>query len=235
MISVCMATRNGARYIAEQLNSILPQLRPEDEIVISDDKSTDETLTIIKSFGDKRIRLIENETTVGIPGNFENSLKVSRGAYIFLADQDDVWLNTKVKVMKRYLEHHDLVISDCQIVDHKLDVKAESYFSVNRSRNGLIRNLFRNSYMGCCMAFNRKVLDRALPFPKEIPIHDFWIGMIGEMYFDVRFIPDKLIKHRRHSSNASTTGGESVLTLLGKIKYRYKTLKRLFLHQRYAA
>src|SRR5690606_16407967 len=158
----------------------------------------------------------------------------SRGAYIFLADQDDVRVNTKGKVMKRYLEHHDLVISDCQRVDHKLDVKAESYFSVNRSRNGLIRNLFRNSYMGRCMAFNRKVLDRALPFPKEIPIHDFWIGMIGEMYFDVRFIPDKLIKHRRHSSNASTTGGESVLTLPGKIKYRYKTLKSLFLHQRYA-
>lgn len=234
MISVCMATRNGAQYIAEQLKSILPQLQPEDEIVISDDKSADETVTIIKSFGDKRIRLIENETTIGIPGNFENSLKASRGTYIFLADQDDVWVDTKVKVMKQYLQDHDLVISDCQIVDHKLDVKSASYFSVNRPRNGLIRNLFRNSYMGCCMGFNRKVLNRALPFPKGIPIHDFWIGLIGEMYFDVCFIPDILVKHRRHSANASTTGGESVLSLSGKIKYRYKTIKSLFLRQQYA-
>ncbi len=229
-----MATKNGARYIAEQLDSILPQLQSQDEIVISDDNSSDNTLSVITSFNDKRIRLIQNNNTNSIARNFEKSLEASKGNYIFLADQDDVWALNKVSVMKNYLQFYDLVISDCQVVDQRLNVKTPSYFSTNKSGSGLIRNLFRNSYMGCCMAFSRKVLNRALPFPQEIPIHDFWIGLVAEMYFSVRFIPETLVKHRRHASNASTTGDKSLFSMSKKIEYRYKTIKSL-LHSRYAA
>lgn len=234
MISVCMATKNGASYVAAQIDSILLQLSAADELIISDDGSTDDTVQIIQSYRDTRIKLIRHNTLQGVTRNFEASLKASSGDFIFLADQDDVWLPSKVEVMLQHLQLHDLVISDCLVVDHSLKIKNGSFFTHNRSGKGLIRNILKNSYMGCCMAFNRKLLNRALPFPKDIPIHDFWIGLIGEMYFNVHFIPDVLVYHRRHSSNASSTGGSSVFSLPRKVVNRYRIIKSLFLHKSYA-
>ena len=89
--------------------------------------------------------------------------------------------------------------------------------------------------MGCCMAFHRKVLEKALPFPADIPMHDIWIGLVGEMYFKVSMISDKLVLHRRHTHNATTTGMPSRLTLSKQFVNRYKIVKNLILHQRYAA
>jgi glycosyltransferase involved in cell wall biosynthesis len=229
-----MATRNGASYIAAQIDSILSQLSPTDELVISDDGSTDNTVPIIRAYHDKRIKLIQHSFTQGVARNFEASLMASSGDLIFLADQDDVWMPFKIEVMRRHLKDHDLVISDCIMVDHSLRVKSRSFFSKNRSGKGLIKNLLKNSYMGCCMAFNRKLLRRALPFPKDIPIHDFWIGLIGEMHFNVKFIPDVLVYHRRHSSNTSSTGENSILSLPQKVANRYRIIKSLFLHKSYA-
>ena len=103
MVSVCMATKNGAKFIREQLDSILAQLDPSDEIIISDDASTDETISLIESYNDNRIRLLKNKLSVGISRNFEISLNVSKGEFIFLADQDDVWAPNKVEVMKMNL------------------------------------------------------------------------------------------------------------------------------------
>lgn len=235
MVSVCMATKNGAAYIAEQLDSILLQLNPNDELIISDDRSTDNTVRIIQSYEDKRIKLIQNEFPKGIPKNFETSLLASKGDFIFLADQDDVWLSSKVNIMLNHLRYYDLVISDCEVVDHQLRIRANSFFSSNNSRSGLIKNIFKNSYMGCCMAFNRKLLNRALPFPNKIPIHDFWIGLIAELYFKVLFTPEVLVKHRRHSANASTTGENSTLSLPRRVEQRFRTIRSLFFHRSYAA
>jgi glycosyltransferase involved in cell wall biosynthesis len=235
MISVCMATKNGAAFIAEQIDSILPQLHAADELIISDDASSDATLQIVGTYHDRRIKLIRHRHPIGITKNFEVALQQSAGKYIFLADQDDVWLPEKISIMKRYLGHYDLVISDCLLVDHLLRPRPNSYFSANHSRKGFLKNLFRNSYMGCCMAFNRTLLNRALPFPKDIPIHDFWIGLIGDLYFKVCFLPEVLLYHRRHSSNATTTGALSTLTLSQKVGNRYRVIKNLFLHKSYAS
>jgi glycosyltransferase involved in cell wall biosynthesis len=101
MISVCMATYNGAKYIKEQMDSILCQLGKDDEVVVSDDGSTDSTLDIVAEYGDSRIKIVRNTGAHNFIRNFENSLKAAHGDYIFLADQDDVWLPDKVaKIMQ---------------------------------------------------------------------------------------------------------------------------------------
>lgn len=235
MISVCMATKNGASYLREQLDSIMLQLSSEDELIISDDHSTDSTVAIIQTYNDPRIRFIENSQTLGISKNFEAALTASKNPFIFLADQDDVWKENKVAVMMNYLRDHDLVISDCLIADQCLNPKNDSFFRLNNSGKGLIKNVLKNSYMGCCMAFNRKVLNQALPFPKDIPVHDHWIGLIGEFHFDVRFIPEVLVYHRRHANNASTTGSSSNQKLSAQFSNRYRILKHLFLRKSYAS
>src|SRR5690606_2515354 len=139
MVSVCMATKNGATFLQEQVDSILPQLRPEDEIVISDDCSGDDTLNVIRTIHDPRIRLLQCDSEMGIARNFEISINASRGDYIFLADQDDVWLPDKVKMMKYALQQYDLVMSDCHLVDDRLNILQRSFYRINRSGQGFLR------------------------------------------------------------------------------------------------
>jgi glycosyltransferase involved in cell wall biosynthesis len=234
MVSVCMATKNGATFIKEQIESILPQLKPEDEMVISDDCSADDTLTVIRSFRDHRIRLLESSSEKGITKNFEASLMACSGEFIFLADQDDVWLPGKVYKMMQNLKQYDLVISDCQLVSDKLQVREGSFYNINKSGSGFFKNLVKNSYMGCCMAFTKKIRDRALPFPSDIPVHDFWIGLIAEVHFRVHFMPEILVLHRRHHSNASTSGESSQHSFNEKLLHRYRIVKNLFIHRSYA-
>ena len=233
MISVCIATRNGSRYVGEQLHSILSQLSADDEVIISDDASSDNTLEIVRSFRDPRIKILERKHSIGIVANFEQSLKQSKGDILFLADQDDVWSPEKVSVLSRELFNHDLTISDCELVDHSLNPLPRSIRKY-KIKKGLLRNLIRNSYMGCCMAFRRCVLEKALPFPKDIPMHDVWIGLVAEMYFDISMVPQKLVLHRRHQHNASTTGTISQFTLRKQFVNRYKIIKNLILHRSYA-
>lgn len=227
-----MAVKNGSKFILEQIQSILPQLTGEDELIVSDDHSTDNTIQIIEEIGDKRIRVLKNPQH-GLIENFENALNASHGTFIFLADQDDVWKSDKIERMKKFLHKYDLVVCDCEIVDEHLQASQDSFFQLNRSRSGLFRNLIHNSYMGCCMAFHRKILSKALPFPSGLRVHDGWIGLIGEMYFTKIFIPDKLVYHRKHRGNASSTAGKSALSTLNKISYRMKLVKGL-IEARYA-
>jgi glycosyltransferase involved in cell wall biosynthesis len=225
-----MATRNGAKFLREQIDSIIFQLGADDELVISDDSSDDDTGAIARSYVDPRIKFLQNDSNKGVKGNFEQCLRSCAGDYIFLSDQDDVWEDEKINIMMHYLKIYDLVVSDCRIANENLETMHPSFFLVNGSGKGLFKNIFKNSYMGCCMAFNRKVLERSLPFPKNILMHDLWIGLIGELYFKVHFIQQPLVRYRRHSTNASSTGGKSRYRFGKKIIDRYSLIKNLLFH-----
>lgn len=198
-----MALYNGSEYVEEQLKSILIQLSDADEIIISDDGSTDDSLKIVQGLDDDRIRLIKNESTNNLILNFENALKHARGKYLFLSDQDDVWEPHKIHTMLMYLEDYDLVVCDCSVINRNGIIINDSYFKLRGSGTGLIKNLIKNRYVGCCMAFNRFVLNKSLPFPKTIPMHDWWIGMVAEAFGKPFFCGKPLVKYRRHDKNAS--------------------------------
>lgn len=219
-VSVCMAVYNGEKYIGEQLASILPQLAGDDELVISDNGSTDRTLECIERFHDARIKLVSYLNLTSHMYNFENALKHASGDLIFLADQDDIWMPNKVEVMKSMLQTRDLVCSDCQVVDSEGRVLRESYFAMNGCRKGFMKNLFRNNYLGCCVAFRRRLLRIALPFPENIPVHDFWIAGLAELFGTTAFCPEKLMKYRRHAENLTTTTEKSTNSLPRKINIR---------------
>lgn len=201
-ISVCIATYNGQKFILEQLNSILEQLPANGEIIISDDGSNDDTIKLIHSLKDNRI-IIHQCQFRNLIKNFENAIKHSTGDIIFLSDQDDKWLPNKIETMLDALKDNDLVVSDCYIGNSELDIIKDSYFEWRRSATGIVKNLWRNSYLGCCMCFKRRMLKRILPFPKQIPMHDMWIGMIAEIYYKPKFIDEKLMIYRRHGQNTT--------------------------------
>jgi len=229
-ISVCIATYNGQKYIATQLESILKQLSVNDEVVISDDSSTDRTVDIIKEFNNKKIRLYEHNRFHNPVFNFENALKKASGDIIFLSDQDDIWMDNKVKVMAKLLNSYDLVVSDCILIDENETVLNDSFFELRGSGPGFIHNIYKNSYLGCCIAFKRHILEKALPFPKAIPMHDIWIGMIGELFGHTYFCREQLVKYRRHGNNISPTSGKNPYSIAKKFKFRlillYHTIRR---------
>lgn len=225
-ISVCMATYNGEKYIKEQMNSILMQLGNQDELIISDDQSSDGTVEIIHSFNDPRIHLIIHKADHGFVRNFENALKYAQGDYIFLSDQDDIWMPNKVEESLKELRKSDFVVSDCITINENEKVISQSRIDDYHIKTGFWRLMIKTRYLGCCMAFKRSVLDSALPFPKNTYLmeHDLWLASVAECYYKTTLIYKPLIKYRRHGENVSDGGFTRGYSLPVKI---YRRLYRL--------
>jgi len=220
-----MAVKNGAKYIGAQIDSILCQLSAHDELVISDDHSVDASLEIVKRFDDPRIKMFTSPRH-GATQNFEHALSHSSGEFIFLADQDDVWHPEKISTMQRSFSDFDLVVCDCSLVNDGLEVISKSFFQQKGSSRGFLKNLLSNSYMGCCMGFRRRVMEKALPIPKDTA-HDLWIGMVSEIYFKTFFLEESLVMHRIHASNASTSGRASTIPHMKRVSQRYQLVRNL--------
>ena len=228
MISVCIATYNGERYIRQQIESIVCQLNVDDEIIVSDDGSTDGTLDIVKGIGDKRIKIIEGPGRKSPILNFECALKASKGDFIFLSDQDDVWKPDKVEICMKWLKTYHCVVSDAEVTDNRLKPLYPSLYAIMQVRQGRIYNtVWKNGYTGCCMAFRRNVLEASLPFPKDIPMHDIWIGNVAAYKYNVTFIPDRLIHFRRHENTISCNGKGSKFTIWQQMKFRLNIIKNI--------
>jgi len=243
-----MATYNGEKYIEEQVKSILPQLREKDELIVSDDGSTDNTIKILESFGDKRIKILNHDKKdVKVPlllsskaannfyfaaRNFENALSKAEGDYIFLSDQDDVWVPDKVEKILPYLKEDKLVISDAWIVDSDLK-KIDKLSKYRVYKKGFLINIYvrGGAPQGCVCAFTKKIKDFILPIPKNALTHDFWIGLLSELKFSSVYIPEQLVLYRRHLSTVSHAE-KSFHSLIYIFRYRmlmlYECLKRYF-------
>jgi len=220
MISVCITTYNGENYISEQVLSILNQLKEDDEIIISDDSSTDQTISIIEELNDRRIRILKGNTFKSPIYNLENALKEAKGDFIFIADQDDVWLPNKIEETLKYITFDNVVMSDAFLCDENLNVKSESLDSWRIYKSGFINNLYLSRYLGCCMAFHKDMLTTILPFPPKLQAHDVWIGLLAELKGNLTYLPIPLIKYRRHDNNFSSASNKSMNSLLYKITYR---------------
>lgn len=234
-ISVCMALYNGEQYLQEQLESLLKQLSSNDEVIISDDGSTDRSFQIITGFNDDRIKVVKNPKNRSYTNNYENALSIATGDYIFLADQDDVWYANKVEKVMRELEKCDFVIHDCKITNANLEVMHNSFFDKYNVKFGFANQLFRMRYLGCCMAFNKKILNKVLPFPtnKSLYEHDSWIATVAELYGKCTVIREPLMYYRRHGNNTSAggknTGKKKILILIHRRLYRgFEALRRIY-------
>lgn len=211
MISVAMATYNGEKYIKEQIDSILKNLEENDELVISDDGSTDKTLEIVEGYCDSRIILLKGPHK-GINKNFENAIANCKGDIIFLSDQDDYWTDNKAKTVIAYFlqTNCSIVEHDAYVVDEHHNIILDSFFDKRKPKSGYINNIIKNSYHGCCMAFDAKLKDKILPIPSKHFFHDQWIGVVSEYYKNnTIFIPEKLIYYCRYENNNSNFYGDS--------------------------
>ena len=205
MISVAMAVYNGGKYLKQQIDTILPQLRDWDELVISYDASEDDTLDIIRSYEqqDHRIRVF-TDPGHGVIANFNNAITNSSGDYIFLSDQDDVWLEGKVERLLRCFreESPDLIIHNGVNTDENLEPVSGAFFDIYRIGDGKLKNIIKSRYSGCCMAFTKEMKKAILPIPVAAG-YDRWIATACEFLGKISYVDDVLILHRLHDGNVT--------------------------------
>ncbi|WP_340103279.1 glycosyltransferase [Rhodohalobacter sp. 8-1] len=214
-ISVAIATFNGAKYLEAQLESILGQTRQPDELVISDDNSTDNTIEIIENFkinAPFEVKLLINPNN-GYNSNFQNAFKNSTGDFIFICDQDDYWFKTKIEDVSEYFKDNP----DCYLIIHDLqytDMNLNPLPLTKVKRFKKFRNL-DNYVTGMATTVRRELLNDCLPIPNGVN-YDTWLHNIA-LNLGKRCIYEKVLSlYRRHESNATKSNiinSSSELTL----------------------
>lgn len=206
-----MATYNGVRFLREQIDSILTQMDPTDEIIICDDTSDDGTWEIVSGWGDKRLRAFRNPARLGHVQNFVGAISRARGRFVALSDQDDVWVMGRLQRMVEKLEKlppTSLVIGDFVEVDfagHICETKlnrlgigdpaANRYWQLARIFSGHVK------YFGCAFLFERTLLPHIVPMPRAIEAHDVWIAMKACLHGRIVHLRENTLWHRVHGGN----------------------------------
>ena len=209
MVSVCMATYNGEKYLSQQLESILIQLDNRDEVIVVNDASTDSTAGIVASFRDPRIIFLQHAENQGVVESFEQAVRNATGDILFFSDQDDIWTPNRVsRTLEAFANNSnlDLIVTKIALINEEGNGFVTGHdlrewpFSSN-----LIPNLIANRFQGSAMAFRSTLLQRVLPFPKNMTfLHDAWIGARCALtHSTTGYISEPLLFYRRHAGNVS--------------------------------
>lgn len=230
-VSIVLAAYNGQAYISQQLESILPQLQKGDELIISLDPSNDQTKAILLDF----VQAHQNQPAhlvllqgpgQGVVKNFEHALHHVQNPIVVLCDQDDVWFDQKLARIRQAFEKNPKLqglVHDAFVCDANLKPLSSSFMDDHHSQQGFLQNVWRNSFMGCCMALRKEIVEQSLPFPK-IPMHDQFLGLQALRAGEVLFLKEPLIYYRRHENNASSLTPSS---LSKQLQWRLQILKAL--------
>lgn len=214
---IVLCTYNGYQFIEQQLKSILEQGVKPSKIVISDDGSKDNTLQQIKQifveYEFDNYLLVKGEGK-GVVYNFLSVLKYSTSEYIFLADQDDIWLPNKAEEFLKVFEKSDpnkptLIFSDATLIDEQGQRIADSFFSYQGLSPKIMADdsiLYRNCVQGASCAFNRhlrEIVIESLPLINihHLYMHDWWIALLARYYGKYQFIDKPLLEYRQHRKN----------------------------------
>lgn len=207
-VSVCMATYNGQDFVANQINSILQQLSPEDELIVVDDASRDDTVEVVQGIADPRIRLLPNPENRGYVASFERAIASSTGRYIMLSDQDDVWLPGRVQLLIESLQGRYFAASNFTVFGgtanalQKLRLKEKD--SSRRFANLFATWIGLRPYYGCTMAFRAEGKELVLPFPAFLnETHDQWIALVANLHGQMIHVEAPTVARRLHDQNTT--------------------------------
>lgn len=206
-----MATYNGEGHITEQTFSILEQLTSDDELIVVDDSSIDNTIQVIKKINDCRIRIYINEKNRGHVFSFARAISLAKNEIIFLSDQDDIWIKGRVALMKKKLLDTGVLVvsSNFDIMNMVGEIKKftnsplKSKDSTRYFYNILGIFLGKRGYYGCTMAFRKKIIDLVLPIPFYIKAHDLWIAVASNLIRSNAHIEEITLIRRIHNTNLS--------------------------------
>lgn len=230
-----MCTHNGARFVGEQVRSILAQSRPVFEVVVSDDASTDDTVQIIErawngiGAGGPTLRILRNEVALGVTRNFEQAIMATSGELVSLSDQDDSWAPNRVELLAAEFESRPtvgLLFSDARLIDENGHALPTTLFEALEISPGELRAvrggaatsiLFRrNLVTGATVMFRRSLVDQAVPIDPEW-VHDEWMAVVASIVSEIDWLPDLLVDYRQHGSNEIGVSAPTLAYKIGRV------------------
>ena len=223
--SIALCTYNGEKYLAEQLKSIAEQTIIIDEVIICDDRSSDNTVKIIESYQALGLPIILhiNDERLGFIKNFEKATSLCSGDIIFLCDQDDIWLPHKAATVLNVFQQNNetiLIFTDAQLIDENAKELPNTLWEcvnlTTKSKVDFLDLLNNTRITGATVAFRRALLDIAIPIPSDW-IHDTWFGIVAAAIGRIQAIPEKLILYRQHSNNQIGIRKITIKLLVDKI------------------
>lgn len=205
-ISVAMTTYNGERFLNKQIDSILTQTLMPDEIIICDDGSSDGTKNILESYQSMHSDLIKvyyNETNLGYIKNFEKAISLTKGDFIALSDQDDLWVPNRLISLFTEINESLLVYSDSKIINSNDLIVSHNFIAdCDKFPTYSFMDLFlrKGIVQGSSILFSRTLYEKAIPFPDIIP-HDVWLITIAKNYNRISFSKNTFLYYRMHDKN----------------------------------
>ncbi len=214
-IIILLSTYNGAKYLKNQIDSLLSQSYDDFRIIARDDGSSDESLEILKSYN--TIELIDSNSNLGSIQSFaillDYALRETKADYFMFCDQDDVWHKDKISItlskmhqMQQTFEEMPLLVhTDLEVVDERLHAISSSLMRfqyLNADKDTLRDLVMQNHITGCTMMLNRKLVKKSLPIPNEAIMHDWWIGLVASTFGKIGFIDQPTLGYRQHTHNA---------------------------------
>jgi glycosyltransferase involved in cell wall biosynthesis len=254
-VSVVMATYNGAKYLDQQIQSILNQSLPPAEFIVCDDRSTDQTVAILEKYAQQnKLRYVVNDYQLGLVANFKKAVSLADEAnYVALSDQDDEWLSNKLEKLAALLLQIDdpkvpcMVYSDLILVNQHNEVLNPS-FRNERGQHHYLHNLetlfFSNFVNGCASLINPELKHRFAEIPDDVLLnHDVWMALTALTFGKAEYLALPLVKYRKHENNVSISGNvkpkskyrsaikELLVSVRGKKDYllaEFKTTRRFY-------
>lgn len=242
MISILLASYNGEKYIAQQIESVINQTYGDFTLYINDDCSTDKTYAIAKEYETKypeKIKVTRNEKNSGnAKYNFMKMMLMHKDDYIMLCDQDDVWLESKVEITYNRIKQMEnkygmhtpiLVHTDLKIVDEKLSTISESLISTVNSdyrKTKLKNQIVQNTLTGCTAMYNRGLADLITAEPSFMVMHDWWIMLIASAFGKIDYIDKATILYRQHRGNVVGVRNMRSLKFIFQFSRNSKVIKQ---------
>ena len=238
-LAILMSTFNGEKYLKEQIDSLLNQEYEAFDIYIRDDGSTDQTVSILENYEHiyPNIYLLKDtQGNIGVFKSFMYLLSQVHADYYMFCDQDDVWLSNKISMsMKRMNELEDiytlqiplLVFTDLVLVNHKLDVIAESVWKITKTVPDIALKYLNGvcPMAGCTMLFNDAAKKVSLPISDKGWVHDYWVALSVAKNGIIGYVSQPLIWYRQHGMNEIGAIGYPKNMLWEKVKNIRKTLR----------
>lgn len=232
-INIILSTYNGEKYLKEQLDSILSQSFSDFKVLVRDDGSTDNTVAILKEYEKmypNKISLIEDdEGNLRSTRSFMKLLEYSSDCeYVMFCDQDDVWLPEKIELtLKKIIEMEEefgdiplLVHTDLVVVDESLRIINNSFFNfqkIDPYRDSFNNLLMQNVITGCTVMINKDLVQKCLPIPDGVIIHDWWAGLVASKFGKIGYLSQATIQYRQHRANVVGAKGFTMLAVFRKI------------------
>lgn len=226
-ISIALCTYNGEKYLTAQLDSILDQTHPADEIIIVDDGSTDATLDIIREYASRTdiLQYFVNEQTLGYVRNFSKAISLTSGDFVALSDQDDIWTKDHIEKLLNSIGGKAVCVGDSIMIDAQgketgerfSDIKQNYYIPENDVQKAYRIVFNYNPYQGASMLIDRKWVDSYLPIPVEAGYHDTFLAGCASLTQGLSVIPDAITKYRIHEGQVTSSWR---VTVFDEIKHR---------------